>query len=240
MTSMHGRLADFYRGKQWPEDAWHVGPEHPALEEFVIGRLRRRSGLRVLEVGVQAGGFAVPVIAACAAMPGFRYTGLDNHGYPNAVPFSLLTEFLAGESLQAPVAFVESDGTGFLRSAAPDSFDLVLLDHYKPCYPEDLWLLLDRAIVGRGGEILLHDVLGNAAPEWPLCADVARAFGWRAAVHAEVPEGLAVLTSGQVRTPSPAERLWLGSRIHARWWRLQAHTRLRGMAGRGLRRLGLR
>jgi hypothetical protein len=57
-------LQQYYASLGLPEAAWLVGPEHPAIEELALAVLATTRGARILEVGVQSGGFAVPVILA--------------------------------------------------------------------------------------------------------------------------------------------------------------------------------
>ena len=235
-TTLLERLSAFYAAAGVTADRWHVGPEHPALERVAIAELQRRDGRRVLEIGVQAGGFAIPVIAACARLPGFSYTGVDNHAFPNAVPFSLLRSFLASEGLSG--TFVESDSAAYL-AAAEGPFDLILLDHWKPLYARDLLPILSRPLIAADGVVMLHDVTGVGAGEWPACRAVARACGWEAEIRTDVPGGLALLR----RRHGPRPAAWRG--IVTVWLeaRAAAHNGRRAVRhamGRLLRRAGLR
>ncbi|MBM3779079.1 MAG: hypothetical protein FJW23_12745 [Acidimicrobiia bacterium] len=233
-------LSAFYEQRGVPADAWHIGPEHPALENVAIDLLGRLPGRQVLEVGVQAGGFAAPVIAAARDWPGFEYTGVDNHAYANAPPFALLQAFLQERGIVAPVRFVHSDAGAFLSGAGPDSFDLILLDHDKPCYPRDLHLVLSRNLLRAGGVVLIHDVLGNARDAWRVCQRVARLHGCATEVRADVPEGLGMVRYGERSPASSATRAWMGARLSLGLWRHQIRMSARHAAGRALRALGLR
>jgi predicted O-methyltransferase YrrM len=238
--AVHERLGRFYAAAGQPPEAWHVGPEHPALEAAALELLDTVRGRRVLEIGVQAGGFAAPLILAAGQQPGFHYTGVDNHAYPNAVPFVLLERFLHEAGATADVRLVAADAQSFLAGPAGDGFDLVLLDHFKPRYPGDLQQLLARRFVRPGGVVLLHDVRGVAAEEWRVCQRVAAAYGWTAAVREEVPGGLAVLRQGTDATPGAVTRIGVRAYVGLGWWRYRAVAALRRHAGRVLRRLGLR
>jgi hypothetical protein len=49
-------LKEYYRSLGYPESRWHIGPEHPHLEDYAIRLLETLPRARVLEVGYQAGG----------------------------------------------------------------------------------------------------------------------------------------------------------------------------------------
>ena len=71
-------LSAYYTALGYPASRWHIGAEHPLLEEYAIRLLATLPRARVLEVGYQAGGFAVPLILAMHARPGFTYVGVDS------------------------------------------------------------------------------------------------------------------------------------------------------------------
>jgi hypothetical protein len=87
-------LHHYYRSLDLPEESWHVGPEHPGLEELGIRLVMGTKQRRILEIGVQSGGFAVPVVLAVAHAGSFSYLGVDNREYTNAVPLQLVADYL--------------------------------------------------------------------------------------------------------------------------------------------------
>ncbi len=239
VAAAHASLAEFYRAEGLSDDVWHVGAEHPSLENAALEILEEMTSCRILEVGVQSGGFAVPVVLAVAARRAFAYSGIDNLQFTNAVPLRLIESFLRHSGVTGPLRFVEGDSTTELFRATPDSYDLILLDHYKPKYPLDLYLVFSRKLLSRGGIVLLHDVLTHAAPDWKICQQVCEAFGYVWTVRADVSQGLAIVRYAG----PPAGRLQqtlVGMRVTARWRAHEAVLGLRRTAARTLRRLGLR
>lgn len=233
-------LRDYYTSLGLDEEAWHIGPEHPALEELGLALLASTRRRRILEIGVQAGGFAVPVILATAERPGFAYTGVDNLEYTNAVSLRHIVDYLAQLGVHENIQLVEGDADMVLCAARPRSFDLVLLDHYKPRYPVDLLRVCERDLLSEDGAIILHDVLTHAAAEWPACARVCRAFGYEWTIDREVPQGAAI-----IRRAGRGSRSSLGATVVAlevrSWWHFHAAIlRCRRLAGRALRAARLR
>ena len=233
-------IQDYYRQLGLHEDAWHIGPEHPGLEDLALRVIRERSSARFLELGVQAGGFAVPVILATWKTSGFHYTGVDNLEYTNAVPLRLLENYLRQEGVSAPMRFVEGDSTSVLQTAAAESFDFILLDHYKPKYPIDLYLVCSRNLLSDGGVMILHDVLTHAAPDWEVCRDVCRAFGFEWEIHGEVSQGAAVVWRKRGYVANRLHQAGIGARVRARWSAHAAVLQSRRAVGRALRSWGLR
>lgn len=188
-----GTLAEYYESLGYPQSRWHVGAEHPALEQYAVGLLRRLSRARVLEVGYQAGGFAVPLILAMRDRPDFTYIGIDSMEYGTAVDGSVITGYLEREGVKGKYEFAVGDAGEFLAKRAKSDFDLVLIDHDKRLYPREFRMLLRRGLVSEEGYVLMHDVLGKARRAWEDCAVIARAGGYDHSIVAEVPEGLAVV-----------------------------------------------
>jgi hypothetical protein len=112
-------LAEYYARSGLAAGSWLVGPEHPALEALGIRLLSNTASARILELGVQSGGFAVPVILSCAHREGFAYTGVDNLAYTNAVPLHHIADYLALHRVTHGLRFVESEsGTVVLDAAS--------------------------------------------------------------------------------------------------------------------------
>ena len=232
-------LAEYYQALGLPGDAWHLGPEHPALERFALRVLDGSARARILEVGVQSGGFAVPVITDAAARPGFSYTGIDALTYTNAVPLRLIENYLEQRHLSGPIRFVEGDSTQVLGTLPADSFDLILLDHYKAKYPLDLHIVCARELLSADGTIIVHDVLAHAARAWTICERVCRAFGYTWTIDSSVPNGVAVVRRGPGPRRPALVRL-VGAEVAVRWRAHDAAAGIRRSAGRALRAAGLR
>jgi predicted O-methyltransferase YrrM len=232
-------LAAYYKELGLSEDAWHLGPEHPDLERLALRVLAESARARILEVGVQAGGFAVPVIAEAAGRSGFAYTGVDALQYTNAVPLRLIANYLEGQGIAGPLRFVEADSTEVLRGLSAESFDLILLDHYKAKYPLDLYIVFARRLLSPGGTILVHDVLAHAAGAWTICERVCAAFGYTWTIDDEVPNGVAIVRKGGAPPHSTRARI-IGLEVGLRWRAHSAIVAMRRLAGRSLRALGLR
>jgi predicted O-methyltransferase YrrM len=225
-------LAAYYAALGYPTSRWHIGAEHPLLEEYAIRLLATLPCARVLEIGYQAGGFAVPLILAMHTRPDFAYVGVDSMAYGSAVDGPTIGRYVSERGVSGGYEFVERDAGAFLRDVSP-MFDLILIDHDKRLYPRDLRTVLRRNLVSPSGVVLLHDVLGKARRVWHDCVAIARNYGWSPELVVEVPEGLAVLRRERRNgSMAPAERLPLWGavfRILAR----QLRDRLRA-SGRGL------
>ena len=185
--------AEYFHRLQIP---YHIGKEHPALEQLALTLLRQSPRKHVLELGYQAGGFAFPLIAALKTTSTFVYCGVDSLAYPNAVPREAMHAYLfETHKIGLPqVCFYRTAVRSFLRDSVVYPFDLVLLDHAKRDYVIDLWWLLHRGWVAPHGTILIHDVLGKAKGliAWS-CRMLAAWYGYSWTVDADVPEGVAVL-----------------------------------------------
>ena len=232
-------LAQYYRHLGLAEQSWHIGPEHPGLELFILRVLGNLAQSRTLEIGVQAGGLAVPLILGAADRPGFSYTGVDSLEYDNAVPLRLIADYLKQAGVTAPVRFIESDSTTVLRSESPSAYDLIVFDHYKPKYPIDLHIVLQHNILAAGGVIVLHDVLVAARTDWKVCESVCRAFGYTWSIDASVLQGVAVVRRSD-RAMSGLHRSLVGLRVRARWHSHAIAQRVRHTIGNVLRAAGLR
>jgi predicted O-methyltransferase YrrM len=233
---LRAQIAEFYSRLGLHPDAWHIGPEHPALEQLGIAISERLAQNRVLELGVQSGGFTIPVALATHGRPGFSYTGVDSLEYTNAIPLRHVEAFLRQSGVTTSVRFFESDSTPVLRRAPAGAFDLILMDHYKPKYPLDLYVIFSRSLLSADGRIILHDVLAHAAPEWEVCKRICQAFGYGWTLHPEVPQGAAVVARQGGQRPDGM----LAAAVYLRWYRHAAVLKTRRTAGKFLRALGLR
>src|SRR5437867_8566063 len=109
--AIHDELARHYRNERLADDAWHIGPEHPALERVALEVLKSLVGRHVVEIGFQAGGFAVPIIFALHRDPRFRYVGVDNLAYTNSVRPAAIEGFLRSRVTTGCYEFIQSDST---------------------------------------------------------------------------------------------------------------------------------
>jgi predicted O-methyltransferase YrrM len=217
-SPIHEELARYYAEHGLDRSQFWFGAEHPALEQAALRLLSGRTSCRVLEIGYQAGGFAVPIVIGLHRLPGFHYTGLDSRAYPNAVSRELLGGYLSGRGVpEDRMRLLTVDAWDFLMTCG-EAFDLVLIDHVKGLYPRELETLLARRLVTAGGVILLHDVLEKAAEAWVQCARLCTKFhcGWR--IDEGVPAGLAIVSvaNGAPRFTSAMARMRLGSRFLVR------------------------
>lgn len=200
-------LDEYYEGLGFPKGSWHVGGEHPYLERYAIRLLQGMARARVLEVGYQAGGFAVPVILTMRDRPGFSYVGIDSLAYENAVEGEVIVRYLHEQGVTGCYQFVTGDAGEFLSRVERQKFDLVLIDHHKSVYPRECRTLMKRELVSREGCILFHDVLGKARDAWKECIPIVRAWGYSWMIADEVPAGVAV-----VRRERRRDRLTLRQR----------------------------
>jgi predicted O-methyltransferase YrrM len=220
-------LPEYYESLGYPRGRWHIGNEHPHLEEHAIRLLREMPRARVLEVGYQAGGFAVPVILAMQHRPDFAYVGMDSLAYETAVEAQVIAQYLRQQGVRDCYKFVAGDAGAFLARLPEQQFDLVLIDHYKPLYPRELRTLVRRGLVSPEGCILFHDVLGKARDVWQDCIVIGRAYGYAFSIVREVPEGLAV-----VRRDRSAPSLTVGEHlrlpvVHSKIFLRQVRERIR-------------
>jgi hypothetical protein len=233
-------LADYYQSSGLPASSWLIGPEHPALEDLGLRLLANTNSARILELGVQSGGFAVPVILAAARRERFAYTGVDNLEYTNAVPLRHVADYLALHGVTQGLRFVEGSSGVVVQAAASHSYDLILIDHYKPRYPIDLYAICSRDVLSEGGVIVLHDVLTHAAPDWVVCRRICSAFGYNWSIDADITQGAAIVRRGGGPARSAAMKLAVYAEVHARWWLHATILGIRRSIGRTLRRAGLR
>lgn len=186
-------LSDYFASDGLPDKKWHIGPEHPLLENYAIDLLEKGgASKRVLEIGYQSGGFAVPIILYFHKDDRFRYTGIDNHSYENAVSAATIEQYLSLRGAIKRYAFHEGDASVCLKKLRGSSFDLILIDHYKPLYPRELSILLGNGMLAEGGCILFHDVLGRASGIWKQCEILLGWYGLSSTIIPEIPGGLAV------------------------------------------------
>ncbi len=186
-------LVDHYTEIGLPKDRWHIGAEHPSLEQFAVEWLKLNERSRVLEIGFQAGGFAVPVIIEMHHCKEFKYVGIDSLAYSNAVDGGMIGKYLAAQGIPEVYEFRHGDAATQLHELAGQSFDLILIDHLKALYPRELETVLRQRTCAPGGIILLHDVLGRARWAWRYCRILAHLYGCTTEISSKVPEGLAIV-----------------------------------------------
>ena len=193
-------LRDWYLRNGVNEGEFCIGPEHPAMENLAIQLLEKKPQKRVLEIGYQSGGFAIPVISKFGRIPGFHYTGIDNlqfHGnWQGGWNLSLLTKCLDEHEIpRTAYEFQQGDAKHFLCQCA-EKYDLILIDHLKSLYVRELKTILQKKLIQPSGHILLHDVTKRAKQAWSDCKKWCESFGGTWEVHDEVASGLAVVVSG--------------------------------------------
>ncbi len=186
-------LAEYYAELGYGEDTWHVGPEHPYLENYALDVLAGMPRARVMEIGYQAGGFAVPVILGMQDHPDFTYTGIDDGSYVNSVDGSAIAGYLKSQQVKGCYTFHTGDAGYFLETLDWQQFDLILIDHHKLLYPREFSILINRGMISSGGYVFFHDVLAKAAWVWKECQLMCRAHGSSWQIIEEVPAGLAVV-----------------------------------------------
>jgi len=186
-------LAEYYRGLGYTPDKWHIGQEHPHLENVAIRLLKQLRTARVLEIGYQAGGFAVPLILEMQERPDFLYVGIDNGAYPNAVHPLVIVNYLKLQKVTCDFNFHRGDAKEVLGRLAPQEFDLILVDHYKPLYFREFYEIASKGLIAPGGYILFHDVFEKAEKAWKECKLICWAFGFSWQIVDIVPGGLGVV-----------------------------------------------
>jgi hypothetical protein len=203
-------LSEFYIREGLNRDQWHIGPEHPYLEEFALGILSKKKLKRVLEIGYQAGGFAVPLILASQGDPGFSYAGIDNGSYANCVDKSIIEKYLDRNGIpREKYSFYRRDASKGLGKLEKKQFDLVLIDHYKPLYLREFYKILKTKLLAPEGVIIFHDVLGRASEIWKQCKRLCELTGCSWEVVETVPGGIGVVRQIKYFKPSFANNLSL-------------------------------
>jgi hypothetical protein len=193
---------------------WHIGQEHPHLENYALRLLRQLPRSRVLEIGFQAGGFAVPVIMKMQDRPDFLYVGIDNGAYPNAVHPSTIIGYLKQQKVKGEFNFHHGDVKDILSKLTPQKFDLILVDHSKPFYSREFYTIASKGLIAPGGYILFHDVLEKAEAAWKECKLICQAFEFSWQIVEDVPGGLAVVKPSGASLPKESfRRLFARSQI---------------------------
>lgn len=191
-----GALSHYYLDLGLSPDQFCLGPEHPGLENLALEILGSFESHRVLEIGYQAGGFAVPLILELGNSRSFHYVGVDNLAYTNAVTGELVRSFLTeGHSLPEDRFEFHQTTAGKFLMKCEGQFDLILIDHLKKLYPRTLLLVFARQLLADDGAVLMHDVLDRAADPWRSCIRICSAFGYCWEIRDEVPGGVGVIRS---------------------------------------------
>ncbi len=186
-------LAEYYAALGYTSDQWHIGLEHPYLENYALRLIERFPRARVLEIGYQAGGFAVPVILRMKNRPDFVYVGIDNGAYANSVDSSVIADYLRSYQVACQYTFYNGDAGKILPRLVPQGFDLILVDHHEPLYPREFYTIVSRGLIVSGGVVLFHDVFQKAEKAWKECELICRAFGFSSQIVDDIPGGLAVV-----------------------------------------------
>lgn len=192
-------LKEYYLESGLCADDFHIGPEHPGIEERAIDLLAKSSGKRVLEIGYQSGAFAAPVIEAYGRDDSFDYTGVDNFAFNNSIRSNWRPQFiegyLASKNLnKTAYRFLQGDANAFLL-AQREPYDLILIDHLKPLYARELRTILKRKLIKPDGVILVHDVAGRAKQVWRDCTRWCWCYHCESEIDLGVVSGLAIIRS---------------------------------------------
>ena len=190
-------LQKYYQCKGFSPKQYHIGAEHPALENFFLQFTKEMTRLHIMEIGFQSGGFAVPVILANEKHLDFTYLGIDSGEYESAVDGGVISTYLEGHNVKCNCEFVKADSGSYLKKMPYRTYDLILIDHYKPLYLRDFYTIARRKLVSPDGYVLFHDVLGRAKSVWEQCKKICIAFGFKWEIVDSVPGGLAVVSYGQ-------------------------------------------
>jgi hypothetical protein len=226
-------LSEYYISLGYTPDMWHIGQEHPHLENYALHLLRQLPSSRVLEIGFQAGGFAVPVIMKMQDRPDFLYVGIDNGAYPNAVHPSTIVGYLKQQKVKGEFYFHYGDVKDILTRLAPQRFDMILVDHSKPFYSREFYTIASKGLIAPGGYILFHDVLEKAEAVWRECEVICQAFGFSWQIVEDVPGGLAAVKPGGATLPKVGlGMLFARSQIKVKLIGRSLRQNLRGMLGK--------
>ncbi len=227
-------LSEYYVQLGYEPQKWHIGPEHPFLENYAIRLLNKMPSARVLEIGYQSGGFAVPLILSQSGRPDFSYTGIDSLSYDNAVGPRIIAEHLLSLGMTDGYQFLTAESNSFLRQHCSSGYDLILVDHLKQWYPRELLTILSHDLIAAEGYVLLHDIAGRASAFEADCRRIALAYSYEWSTTDEVPEGLAVVKrSPKSRATSGHLRLRrCGAHIRTLARTLRNHLRLRSRLAR--------
>ena len=226
-------LSEYYTSLGYTPDRWHIGQEHPHLENYALYLLRQLPRSRVLEIGFQAGGFAVPVIMKMQDRPDFLYVGIDNGAYPNAVHPSTIVGYLKQQKVKGEFYFHYGDVKDILTRLTPQKFDLILVDHSKPFYSREFYTISCNGFIAPGGYILFHDVSEKAEAAWKECKLICQAFGLSWQIVEDVPGGLAVVRLDETTLPKAGlRRLFARSQIKVILIGRSLRESLRNMLGK--------
>ncbi|MBN1980892.1 MAG: hypothetical protein JW795_05135 [Chitinivibrionales bacterium] len=200
-------LIQFYHDKGLTSDQFWLGPEHPALENLAIEVLSKKKSKKVLEIGYQAGGFAIPLILQFKDDDDFRYTGVDSLAYANSVNGATITQYLLSQHVgETKYDFVIQDAQRFLN-AQSQKYDLILIDHLKKLYPRALKSIIKKNLLADKGTIFLHDVLKRAEKAWMRCASICKLNHLTYEILSDIPAGLAVVEKGEVKKLTIVEKI---------------------------------
>jgi len=193
-------LRKFYVDQGLHDKDFHIGPEHPGLEEKALLLVKDIPAPRILEIGYQSGGFSIPMIVTLFKNQGVTYEGIDNLEFNESINSRwqprFLEEFLEKEGVDnSCFTFNNGDGAEFLKQC-DHQYDLILIDHLKALYPRELKLILQNHLIKEGGFILLHDVSIRAKVAWEKCSKICDSYGCQYEVDENVVSGLAIVKPG--------------------------------------------
>ena len=198
-------LRTFYENQGLSSADYHIGPEHPGLEEKAIQLIQDHPLPKILEIGYQSGGFSIPIILTLYGKRGFSYVGIDNMQFNESINskwnVDLLNNFLLLKGVDKHCFKFHIGDSGEFLKKCNDHYDLILIDHMKALYPRELRMIFRRRLICKGGVILLHDVLKRAKMAWEKCRRICKTYNCSYEIDENIVLGLAILRPDPDRFP---------------------------------------
>lgn len=154
---------------QAAETSWmmNMGPVKGRIVASALSELKAK---RVLEIGTFLGYMSITM--AQALPPGAKIVTIEKDDVNHAAAIKIMSKALGditSESSPIESWFGASadvlESSAFLKKYRSLPFDLILMDHWKPQYADDLRRLENLGLVRRGTVLLADNVLFPGAPE---------------------------------------------------------------------------